>query len=297
MPGTPKKSSSPKKMCSPNHKLSLSRLPKHQRELLSCRGQSLVLTDGSRHVLLITHDKFATNIRRIAKVSESPIQAEAMHLLFPEEVDITTSNELLEIIDELDPENARKTLFSSEFYRQLTPKQKQSFHQKPCVFRFKRCNGSLEDLLSETRLTDKFIEMFEEQIQTAIDVLDAQQMSHNDVAMRNVLLSGIFPHIKFFLADYGSVSVNVEEGPHIKKYQRDCSRLQAMISKLKQELRERKERKAKQETLIATGVAMTFSCKRLRTHHDENPHDSDTESVNTLLDKLENWSSKKRLKP
>ncbi len=173
----------------------LPQLEQKKREIISFGAQSLIISDGHRHVLLVTRYTVAKKIELL----KSKIDPQKNSLIEIPELVGTDSNILLLLASNPNPSkrelNAIKKSLGLPSPELLT---------QNIVYRLPRHDGNLE-MLNKIRFKDDSIIKLEETLYSTIDELHDAGLTHGDISKRNILVSGEYPDLTFRLCDWGSI--------------------------------------------------------------------------------------------
>ncbi len=193
-------------------------LPQRVRPILAGGSESVVLEDGEDSVLLIMRKHVAINIELLHGLS-----LENQPFVKPKIVAIDTDLALL--MEPHSKAHAKRVAKerAAVFYPELWTKN--------AVFSLPRYDGTLENLRS-IRFSAACIENLEKTLTKALTFLHDHDLSHNDIAMKNIFYKGEYPDLKFYLGDFGSLSKNTNT-THTNKCQMDLARVAHVIAKAK----------------------------------------------------------------
>lgn len=193
-------------------------LPKKKREILAGGSESVVLVDAHKTVLLVTRKIAAKNIELLHGLilDEQP---------FVKPKIVAIDADLVKLMNPDNPELAKRSAKEkgAVFYPELW--------KKNVVYSLPRYDGTLLDL-AQLRFKEKNIEALEAMLTQALTFLHQQQLTHNDLALKNIFYKGEYPHLQFYLGDFGSLSKNTEKN-HSLKCANDFKRMRRVIDNLK----------------------------------------------------------------
>jgi len=196
-----------------------SSLEKRNRNVFACGAQSLVLTEGLQHVLVITQTSVAKNIELLRDVPDD-------ETLFSKPKVVGINVDVGELLDPDSPLKAKNNIKKNHgiSYPHLLTKN--------VVYLLPRYDGTLEDL-SAIRFQQHNIDDLNRTLNKALKVLHQHNITHNDLSLKNIFYKGQYPNIEFFLGDFGSLTNN-EPKKHAVKCATDLSRLKRLIDKAQQ---------------------------------------------------------------
>lgn len=215
---------------------SLEPLIQRERSLLAAGSNSIALKDGHHQVLLITDHTNAKNIEAfLEKVSEYLAQDSTREvpacIVLPKLVGAHQSLEAL--IDPQNPDGVKKRL------KHTTKNLKSSIWENNVIYELDQFDGSLE-AFQDIRYKEETIPQVITALCQAVDFIHSLGMTHNDLALRNILFKGSYPKFSFGLTDFGSTSYNLVEKDgqidakkHNRKKQKDLHMINRIEDKLK----------------------------------------------------------------
>ena len=205
------------------------------REIVGIGSNSVVFSDGPSYVLVVTSQKCAENIQLLLDALKKANCKEC-----PKSLTI--------------PEYITKNFDFSVFFHEATRKTEMAeLSQKPAfgtpknfryhnaIFRLPRYDGTIEDFKAYPHT---LIEKMYRAVSSALDFIHRMNLTHNDIAKRNIFYKGIFPELTFYLGDYGNV-LNLTPNSH----QNDLARLLKVRQECIEISDEYKERKSKNDRL------------------------------------------------
>jgi len=94
-----------------------------------------------------------------------------------------------------------------------------------------RFAGTCENLIS-TGFKEDSIAHLESRLSETLQLLHAKRLTHNDIALRNIFYTGTYPHLQFYLGDFGSSSFNTRLA-HVQKSAEDLKTCQHVVGNAK----------------------------------------------------------------
>lgn len=239
---------SPIKRLIAQHAGKLRPLPNKQRDILAGGSESVVLVDGHNTVLLVT--------RKIAAKKIELLHGLVLDgLPFVKPTIVAMDMDLTRLINPDNPALARRSIRDNGavFYPELW--------KKNVVYRLPRYDGTLLDL-AELRFKEKNIEALETMLMQALTFLHRQQLSHNDIALKNIFYTGECPYLQFYLGDFGSLSKNTEKN-HPSKCANDFKRMRRVIDEVKK-IWVRKQKKREEIVQKSQALLPCFSAQLMK---------------------------------
>lgn len=193
-------------------------LPQRVRPILAVGSESVVLIDSEDSVLLIMRKHVAINIELLHGLS-----LDAQPFVKPKIVAIDADLALLMIPHSKAQAKRVAKVQGAVFYPELWTKN--------VVYSLPRYDGTLEDL-SRISFSEVNIIALEKMLTTALTFLHEHNLTHNDIALKNIFYKGKSPDLQFYLGDFGSLSKKSSK-THAMNCQRDFARVAHVIEKVK----------------------------------------------------------------
>jgi serine/threonine protein kinase len=136
-----------------------------------------------------------------------------------------------------------------------------------------RCDGTLQKFKT-TRFKEDTIELIREKMLRALKFMHANQLTHNDITLNNILYKGEYPNIEIYLSDFGKLRKN-SKTDHLQECQRDFNRLELVIQQLT-DILTRKE--IKRDSLQDTSKNSPILYRKIMDKIGKSPEKSQTKS-------------------
>jgi hypothetical protein len=213
-------------------------IEKKEHPFLAAGSQSIVLKDGHNQVLLVAPYRSATNIELLRKNFQKSADL-PFHL--PELVALNRPlNELIH------PHNAS---FGGELKTSLMTSINTGIWQNNVVYRLPRYENNLE-ALKNIRFKAETIVQIQNDISKALETLHSKDLTHNDIALRNIFYTGSLPNFKFYLGDFGSVKQSKRTTQGSPQKDLDFHKLNLVIKKLEEILKTKTPSPKKRQPLL-----------------------------------------------
>lgn len=209
-------------------------MPKRKRPYLGAGAYSVALENGHKKILLVTPLSAAKGIELVKKSFARVSKAERQNWPFelPNLVEINKPLHLLmNLASDQSLNHAKGTYLANVSSKIINGTEN-------VVYELTRYDGTLEDFKENIRFKQSSVDMVAKIISEALDILHKQNITHGDVALRNIFYTGSYPHFKFYLGDFGSAKMMASNSkkkgsPDIEK---DKENLNFVIKQLHEKL-------------------------------------------------------------
>ena len=195
------------------------------RGIVGNDAQSLVLKNGHHEVLYVTRYQIAKKFEILRKAF-NPLPAD-LPFHIPEFVGMDESVSELQFMKK----NSRNEKFFKKQYAIYGALLDNNMIYKGPFY----SGGTLEKLVNTLRYRIETIQLVRETLTRGLDYLHDKNITHNDLSPKNIYFVGEHPNFKFYLGDFGSITVN-DVNSHVEKRSKDFSKLEGILSQMQRKL-------------------------------------------------------------
>ncbi len=265
-------------------------IPTSQREIIGVGRHSIALDNSDSTILLVTSLKTASKIELL----RSKIRSKKLS----NQLDIPTFVGCHANLGQLiNPSLPKKKIRSRT--KLILASADSRLWRTNVVYCMKKYHGSLEDF-SEVSFTTSTIKKCLQELSQIVYSLHDLNITHNDVACRNVLWRGSFPNFKFTITDWSSMSINQNNQAHLLRIEKDLKglcQIEAKLNKIRSSMPVSPKDKALAPTILFSRTGrkikqlglekkiLDFSTLALEDHEKENISDTSNELIDDRVDK------------
>lgn len=253
-------------------------LPKKNRPFVGAGAQCVALEDGHKKILLVAPLRAAEGIELVKKTFSTLSTAEAQEFPFEIPTLITQNipmSELMNLETEKSYKHAKNTYLANVSSKILNGTEN-------VIYELTRYDGTLEDFRKNVRFKSDSIVQIEDAISKALAIFHKHNLSHGDVALRNIFYTGKYPHFKFYLGDFGSVKTLSSEIHDCREIQKDLSDLQYAIKQLQEKLKSKTPSPDKRRALLYQFDDQKKTCSVKYYHHFQERNDPNKRQVKRI---------------
>lgn len=193
-------------------------IKKKPYEIIGSGSQSIVLEKNHHRVFIVTGMQVS---QRIALLHKKLSASTPLSIAIP--IPVAQNIDLGSLVNPDHPANGMKTI------KQHIPTLYRTLQKENTVYELPRYAGTLENLKT-IRFKAPSIQVLEKTLHAALRLLHQHNLTHNDLSLKNIFYSGVFPDLAFHLGDFGSLTENSNPKKHAKKCSADFRRLNKIIA-------------------------------------------------------------------